>query len=830
MVEAQARTVAGQKRKRKGHTALPQDDVGVVVARDYAKDSVKGTRGQAFSERDEGTRGQASGKDGTEDGMMGKKTKQTSNGTPEEKSVGVRRNAQSGMEKNGYREGKRGMNGYGSRQGEITAVSGGGGKGGSGGLPIAAHREEIVSAVNRHPVVVLTGETGSGKSTQVPQYLLSRTPSAGGRKLKIAVTQPRRVAATSLAKRVATEMRSPLGKTPKARVGYSVRFDSNVGRDNEIVYVTEGMLLMELLRDPGLTQYGVVVVDEVHERGVDVDLLLGFLKGLVKGEGEGAKKRKEKKVGELRVVVMSATVEVEGLMKFFGHDEDEIQSSDVKGQENTGQETKEAQQTPSGHATNGANGNHDQPATLVKVEGRQYPVHVNYLPEPVQDFTEAALKTIFQIHCKEPMPGDVLVFMTGQETIQGLQRNIEEYAQSLGPEYPKLLVLPIYAALPQAAQQRVFEPAPPNTRKVILATNIAETSITVPGVRFVVDSGKEKRKQFRPKLGLESLLVKSVSKSSAIQRKGRAGREAPGKCFRLYTERDYTSLDQTKNPEILRCDLADAVLKMKATGISDVLSFPLLTPPSREAMARSLLHLLHLDALESTTGEITPLGRAMSRFPLSPSYGRVLLAAADEAMDCLLPVIDIISCFSADNTVFLNTDTEEAREEAALSRAALLRRQGDHLTLLAVVQAYAAEQTDRKSWCHKRFVSHRAMSSIMDIRKQLRAQCVSQRLLTQNQVVAYDEAANASTDEKLAENVLRCFLRGFRQNTARLMPDGSYRTFVGSQNVAVHPSSVLFGRKVEAIIYAEFVFTNRTYARGVGVVQNGWVGEVFGGS
>ncbi|PSK54012.1 hypothetical protein B9Z65_7818 [Elsinoe australis] len=683
-------------------------------------------------------------------------------------------------------------------------------------LPIATHKQEITTALETHPVLILTGETGSGKSTQVPQYLLSpkflSASKAGSNapKLKIAVTQPRRVAATSLAKRVATEMRCPLGKVAGARVGYSVRFDANVGRDNEVVYLTEGMLLMEMLRDPGLTGYGVVVVDEVHERGVDVDLLMGFLRGLVRGEGEGARKRREKGRKGLRVVVMSATADVEGLRRYFG---EVLEDANDEGKE-AGEEEEP-----------GEDG--DKSVATVKVEGRQYPVQITYLPEPAQDFVEAALKAVFQVHCKEPMPGDVLVFMTGQETIQGLQRNIEEYAQSLGPEFPKLLVLPIYAALPQAAQQRVFEPAPPNTRKVILATNIAETSITVSGVRFVIDSGKEKRKQFRPRLGLESLLVKSLSKSSAIQRKGRAGREAPGKCWRLYTEQDYESFEQTKAPEIMRCDLADAVLKMKATGVSDVLNFPLLTPPSKEAMARSLLQLHQLGAL-SDSGEINDIGRAMSRFPLSPSYGRVLLAAADPEMDCLLPVIDIISCFSADNTVFMNADTEEVREDAAAARAGVIRRQGDHITLLAVVQAYASEQSDRKSWCYKRHVNHRAMQAIMDIRKQLRAQCQGQKLLSSDQIAEYDRSGSASSDERLGERVLKCFLRGFRQNTARLMPDGSYRTFVGNQNVAIHPSSVLFGRKVEAIIYSEFVYTNRTYARGVAAVQAAWIGEVFG--
>ncbi|KAF2155158.1 P-loop containing nucleoside triphosphate hydrolase protein [Myriangium duriaei CBS 260.36] len=692
-------------------------------------------------------------------------------------------------------------------------------------LPIASHQSEILSALSSSPVLILSGETGSGKSTQLPQYLLSAPWHRKSQ--RVAVTQPRRVAAISLARRVATELGTALGKAGGgARVGYSVRFDANVGRQNELVYLTEGMLLVELMADPGLCKYEVVVVDEVHERGVNVDLLLGFLRELVCGRGKGAEVRREKGAGGLRVVVMSATADVEALKAFFdegfGLQARERESdgrpngagvSNVKPDESTN--TSDKSNSAPQPTTEKSPAESSQKVSTVAVAGRQYPVQVTYLPSPTDDFTEAALKCIFQVHCKEPMPGDVLVFMTGQETIQGLQRNIEEYAQSLGPEFPKLLVLPIYAALPQAAQQLVFEPAPPNTRKIILATNIAETSITVPGVRFVIDSGKEKRKQFRPRLGLESLLVKSISKSSAIQRKGRAGREAAGKCWRLYTQQGYDTLEQATSPEILRCDLADAILKMKANGVDDVVNFPLLTPPSRDALARSLLQLFQLQALDDA-GKVNDLGRQLSRFPLTPSYGRVLLAAAET--DCLLPAIDIIACFSADNAVFLSTDTEEARDEAASARASLLRRQGDHLTLLATVQAYAAEHADRKAWCKTRRVNHRAMQNILDIRKQLRAQCQTMKLL----------AAEEWASDAAAEKILKCFLPGFRQNVARLVPDGSYRTFVGNQTVAIHPSSVLFGKKVEGILYNEFVFTNRAYARGVSAVQMDWVGEVLG--
>jgi len=316
--------------------------------------------------------------------------------------------------------------------------------------------------------------------------------------------------------------------------------------------------------------------------------------------------------------------------------------------------------------------------------------------------------------------------------------------------------------------------------------------------------------------------------SSATQRTGRAGREAAGKCWRLYTEKDYGLLEPITLPEIMRCDLADAVLKMKANGVEDVLSFPFLSPPSKETMARSLLQLYQLGAINDS-GHINELGRKMSRFPLSPVYGRVILSAADDEKQCVLPVIDIISCFSADNTVFLNTDTEELREEAAQARQALIRRRGDHLTLLAAVQSYASDNSDRKAWADRYKINHRAMQSIMDIRKQLRAQCQQLKMLTVEQITDYDDKSSSSSISELIEiDILKCFLSGFKQNIARLMPDGSYRTFFGNQTVAIHPSSVLFGKKVEAVVYNEFVFTNKTYARGVSAIQVDWVEETLG--
>jgi ATP-dependent RNA helicase DHR2 len=276
----------------------------------------------------------------------------------------------------------------------------------------------------------------------------------------------------------------------------------------------------------------------------------------------------------------------------------------------------------------------------------------------------------------------------------------------------KVLVLPLFAALPQHAQQRVFQPSPhSNMRKIVLATNIAETSVTVSGVRFVVDCGKAKIKRFRTRLGLDSLLVKPISKSSALQRRGRAGREAPGKCYHLYTQAEYQGLEPSSVPEILRCDVTHAVLTIKARGVNDIMSFPFLDSPPRESLEKALLQLLALGAL-GESGTISDLGQQMAKLPLTPALGRVLLAAATPEMDCLLEVIDIISCLSVEN-IFLNLVNEEKKEEADIARKELLRREGDHLTLLNTVQKYSNENTDRRKWADLHFVSHRAMQAAM---------------------------------------------------------------------------------------------------------------------
>lgn len=670
-------------------------------------------------------------------------------------------------------------------------------------LPIWSQKDVIQSALKDRHVMLLVGETGSGKSTQVPQFLVDeawcqrRKLSIEGKIVRvggcIAITEPRRVAAVSLARRVAEEVGTPLGSSsPASTVGYNVRFDNSTSPNTRIKFLTEGMLLQEMLRDPWLRQYSAIVVDEVHERNVNVDLILGFLRNIATGDKAG-------RGGiPLKMAVMSATADLEGLERFFH-----------AGYANVGQETKDA-------------------ISICHIKGRQFPVKTLYAPSPVHDIVDAALRMIFQINFKEPLPGDILVFLTGQETVESLSKLVNDYSLGLKKEVPKLLALPLFAALSQFDQQRVFQPAPFRTRKVIIATNIAETSVTVPSVRHVIDCGKSKLKHFRTQLGLESLLCKPISQSAATQRKGRAGREAAGTCYRLYTESAYNELDKASTPEILRCDVAQALLTMKARGVQEPWAFPLLDPPPRESLEKGLLQLLELGALDPG-GEISEVGIKIAKLPLSAPLGCVLLASTEDETDCLAEVIDIISCLSVE-AIFNQPNSEEAREKAENARSVLLRREGDHLTLLAAMQAYTTEQSDRKAWCVKHMISHRAMKGAWDVRKQLRSQV---RLMGYAAALGEDGESNdapspAVNNDDRAMRVLKCFLKGFGGRTALLCPDGAYRTVVGRHEISIHPSSVLFGRKVEGIVYNEFVFTNRSYARGVSAVQADWIAEVVG--
>ncbi|KAG8763599.1 putative ATP-dependent RNA helicase dhr2 [Ceratobasidium sp. 423] len=642
-------------------------------------------------------------------------------------------------------------------------------------LPIWTGRRALVQAVKENDTLIILGETGSGKTTQVPQFLLESGITGGG---MIAVTQPRKVAAISLANRVSTEQGTSVGGT----VGYAVRFDEKAGPDTRIKYLTDGMLVRELLSDSSLSRYSIVIVDEAHERTLRTDMLLGSLKRIQQDRKEGAttrkasEKGKEKAIsgnaGPLKIVVMSATLDAERFSRFFDG------------------------------------------ARIVYVKGRQHPVKLMYLKENTTDYLDSALKTLFQIHINQP-PGDILVFLAGQEDIENLEKAIQTYSGKLLAN--PVLVYPMYAALPSHQQARIFQPPPKGTRKIILSTNIAETSITIPGVRYVVDSGMCKEKGYHSRsagTGIETLTLCPISKSSAIQRAGRAGREGPGICFRLYTEKAYGSLDEVSLPEIQRCNLTFATLQLKCLQ-QDLSTADLIDSPPSDAVATSLISLFGLNALDPT-GHITPLGRKLAAFPLDPPFARALIAS--EEFGCLMDVIDILSILSASSKVMLDPPSDQ-REAAVEARQKFVHRSGDHLTLLNILRAYldvgqANDRGNTRNWCNSNWFGEKALREALSIRAQLRSTCQHMKM----------DSTQKSSDT--SDSILKSLLAGLFMNTALLQPDGSYKQIVGQRPVKIHPASSLSGRKVTAVLFDELAHTSATYARGVSAIPRQWIMEV----
>ncbi|KAJ2809311.1 Salivary acidic proline-rich phosphoprotein 1/2 [Coemansia guatemalensis] len=628
-------------------------------------------------------------------------------------------------------------------------------------LPIYSARAAIVREIRKHPTVVIVGETGSGKTTQIPQYLLEAGFSQYGH-TAIAVTQPRRVAATSIAKRVAEEVGTQLG----ARVGYTIRFEDCSSDKTQIKFCTDGLLLREILADPLLTKYSVVILDEAHERTLRTDILLGMLKDIQRTRAAQSANgsAKEGSAGALKIVVMSATLDAERFSEYFDN------------------------------------------APVLYVAGRQFPVTTYFTTTPQSDYLDSAHLTVLQIHTETPSTsGDILVFLSGQEDIENVERLLRESAAHFSPGVPQLLLCPIFAALPPSQQARVFEPPPEFTRKVVLATNIAETSLTITGIRHVVDAGVHKVRGFDPRVG-ESLLVEPISKSSARQRTGRAGREAAGFCYRLYTEADFAQLPEDSVPEIKRCHLAMVMLQLKAAGVSNVLAFDFMDRPSKRALKHALLELYALDALDDK-GELTALGRWMSEFPLEPAYSKVIYAS--QQAGCTREVIDIVSLLSVDTLFYIPADK---RDESNAAQLAFRSSDGDHLTYLNLLRAYTQANAD-PTWCQEHFVNRRNMRHVLDVRQQLNRLCTR---------LGMDINKSCGSD---LDAVLKCFLSGFFHNCALLQPDGSYRSLSGSQTVHIHPASALFGKKVPAIFYDQLVFTNRLHARAVSAADPFWIAQ-----
>ncbi|OMJ12419.1 putative ATP-dependent RNA helicase DHX33 [Smittium culicis] len=710
-------------------------------------------------------------------------------------------------------------------------------------LPIFSAKREIVDYIYKNKTVILVGETGSGKTTQIPQFLYEEG-LVRKNNCAIAITQPRRVAATSISKRVADEVGTKLG----ARVGYTIRFDDCSSKYTKIKYLTDGMLLREVLSDPLLLKYRIVILDEAHERTLRTDVLFGMLKEIQVKREKLAKDQREKMRSLKASEMHKAPLNVRGPkthVKFDNSDSESESESDakeaiikkVKVQEDEIFELKIVVMSATLDAEKFSN--YFNGAPILYVSGRQYPVKIKYTYEPQNDYLDAAHLTVMQTHLETNTDsGDILVFLSGQEEIESLEKLIRETSKHLPKSKKGLVVAPIYAALPQNLQNKVFEKLPSDHRKVVLATNIAETSITIPGIRYVIDTGVHKVRGFDARVGVESLLVEPVSKSSARQRAGRAGRIDSGVCYRLYTENDFEKLTEDDVPEIMRRQLTSVILMLKASGIDDVIGFDYMDPPSKSALKNALLELYSLEALDDS-GKLTDLGKWMAEFPLDPVYSKVLYESIKHK--CTSEALDLVAALSVDSLFYSPIDNREAAFNAHKQFQSL---NGDHWTVINLLKAFNeyknnsskvvifdqlendpdsfelyenANNKDKSSsdklefWCKKNFVSFRNLSHVIRIRQQISN-------LASNLNIDVSTSCGDDTD-----TVLICLLSGFFYKCAMLQPDGTYRSLTGSQTVHIHPTSSMFRKKTAAIVYDQLVFTNKLYAKSVSAIQPGWL-------
>ncbi|EGW31279.1 uncharacterized protein SPAPADRAFT_140212 [Spathaspora passalidarum NRRL Y-27907] len=634
-------------------------------------------------------------------------------------------------------------------------------------LPVHAQRDQFLETFHSSQIMVFVGETGSGKTTQIPQFVLyDEMPHLTG--MQVACTQPRRVAAMSVAARVADEMDVKLGE----EVGYSIRFENRTSNKTILKYMTDGMLLREAMEDHNMSRYSCIILDEAHERTLATDILMGLLKQV------------SVRRPDLKIIIMSATLDAEKFQKYFNN------------------------------------------APLLAVPGRTHPVEIYYTPEFQRDYVDAAIRTVLQIHATEETEGDILLFLTGEEEIEDACRKISLEGdelireQNCGP----LKVYPLYGSLPPHQQQRIFEPAPVNPnpkgrpgRKVIVSTNIAETSLTIDGIVYVVDPGFSKQKVYNPRVRVESLLVSPISKASAQQRAGRAGRTRPGKCFRLYTEEAFKKeLIEQSYPEILRSNLASTVLELKKLGIDDLVHFDFMDPPAPETMMRALEELNYLECL-SDEGDLTALGRMASQFPLDPMLAVMLIGSP--AFKCSEEILTIVAMLSVPNVFVRPASARKRADEAKMHFA---HQDGDHLSLVNVYEAFISPHTAEigaHQWCRDNFLSYRSLQSAKNVRSQLK------RIMEKHDleiISVYEQVPEV----EYWDNIRKALTAGFFMQVAKKKSGTKgYLTVKDNQDVLIHPSTVL-SKEGEWLIYNEFVLTSKNYVRTVTTVKADWLVEI----
>lgn len=568
----------------------------------------------------------------------------------------------------------------------------------------------------------------------------------------IGCTQPRRVAAMSVAKRVSEEMEVDLG----AEVGYAIRFEDCTSAKTVIKYMTDGVLLRESLVDPDLDKYSCIIMDEAHERALNTDVLMGLFKNVL------LRRR------DIKLIVTSATMNAERFSSFYGG------------------------------------------APQFTIPGRTFPVEVLHHSTPVEDYVDAAVKQVISIHLQSG-PGDILVFMTGQEDIEATCEIIAERLTMLDNPSP-LDILPIYSQMPADLQAKIFQPAKKGTRKVIVATNIAETSLTVDGIMYVVDSGYSKMKVYNPKMGMDMLQVAPISVANANQRSGRAGRTGKGVAYRLYTERaEIDEMYPQAIPEIQRTNLANTLLLLKSLGVNDLLEFDFMDPPPTDTMTSSLYDLWALGALNNV-GQLTPLGHKMSKFPMEPSLSKLVIMSIEYG--CTEEMLTIVSMLSVPSVFYR---PKERQEESDAAREKFFVAESDHLTLLHVYSLWKANKFSN-AWCARHFLHSKALRRAKEVREQL------------TYIVQQDKSVNVRSCGTDWDIVRKCICSGYFAQAAKVRGLGEYMNLRTNVVMQLHPTSALYGLGFlpDYVVYHELILTSKEYMSTVTAVDPYWLAELGG--
>ncbi|KAI0176418.1 P-loop containing nucleoside triphosphate hydrolase protein [Hypoxylon sp. FL1284] len=615
-------------------------------------------------------------------------------------------------------------------------------------LPAFAVREDLLRVIRDNQVVIVVGETGSGKTTQLTQFLYE---DGYGKQGMIGCTQPRRVAAMSVAKRVAEEMEVKLGST----VGYAIRFEDCTSKDTVIKYMTDGVLLRESLNERDLDRYSCVIMDEAHERALNTDVLMGLFNKILQ-------RRRD-----LKLIVTSATMNSKRFSDFFGG------------------------------------------APEFTIPGRTFPVDVMFHRSPVEDYVDQAVQQVLAIHVSMG-PGDILVFMTGQEDIECTCELVRERLDALN-DPPKLSILPIYSQMPADLQSKIFDRAPPGVRKCIVATNIAETSLTVDGIMYVVDAGYSKLKVYNPRMGMDTLQITPISQANGGQRAGRAGRTGPGKAFRLYTEKAFKDeLYIQTIPEIQRTNLSNTVLLLKSLGVRDLLDFDFMDPPPQDTITTSLFDLWALGALDNL-GELTDLGSKMNAFPMDPSLAKLLIMS--EEYGCSEEMVTIVSMLSVPNVFYR---PKERQEESDAAREKFFVPESDHLTYLHVYSQWKSNGHS-DGWCTRHFLHPKSLRRAKEIRDQLLDIMKMQKM----------QMVSCGTDWDI---IRKCICSGYYHQAAKVKGIGEYINLRTSVTVQLHPTSALYGLGFlpDYVVYHELILTSKEYMSTVTSVDPHWLAELGG--